>query len=105
MRQADMHTLEGSDKAKGFRFAIVVARFNDFMTDRLLAGALEALSSRGDRVRRRDRAAGAGELRDSDRGAAGRRDRTIRRRHLPRAVSSAARRRTSTTSRKPSRTG
>ena len=40
-----MHTLEGSDKAKGFRFAIVVARFNDFITDRLLAGALEALSS------------------------------------------------------------
>jgi 6,7-dimethyl-8-ribityllumazine synthase len=40
-----MHTLEGSDKATGFRFAIVVARFNDFITDRLLAGALEALSA------------------------------------------------------------
>ena len=40
-----MHTLEGSDKAKGFKFAIVVARFNDFGTDRLLAGALDALSS------------------------------------------------------------
>ena len=40
-----MHTLEGSDKAKGFKFAVVVARFNDFVTDRLLAGALEALSS------------------------------------------------------------
>jgi 6,7-dimethyl-8-ribityllumazine synthase len=40
-----MQTLEGSDKAKGFKFAIVVARFNDFVTDRLLAGALDALSS------------------------------------------------------------
>ena len=46
-QRADMHTLEGSDHAKGFRFAIVVARFNDFITDRLLAGALEALSAAG----------------------------------------------------------
>ncbi len=45
-----MHTLEGSDKAKGFRFAIVVARFNDFVTDRLLAGALDALLERRDRL-------------------------------------------------------
>jgi 6,7-dimethyl-8-ribityllumazine synthase len=40
-----MHTLEGSQTAKGFRFAVVVARFNDFITDRLLAGALEALAA------------------------------------------------------------
>jgi 6,7-dimethyl-8-ribityllumazine synthase len=40
-----MRTLEGSQSAKGLRFAIVVARFNDFVTDRLLAGALEAFTS------------------------------------------------------------
>ncbi len=38
-----MHTIEGTTKAPGLRFAIVVARFNDFVTDRLLAGALDAL--------------------------------------------------------------
>lgn len=42
-----MHQIEGSTKAAGLRFAIVVARFNDFVTDRLQAGALEALSSAG----------------------------------------------------------
>jgi 6,7-dimethyl-8-ribityllumazine synthase len=39
-----MTLIEGSTKAKGFRFALVVARFNDFVTDRLQAGALEALA-------------------------------------------------------------
>ena len=38
-----MHTIEGITKAPGLRFAIVVARFNDFVTDRLLVGATEAL--------------------------------------------------------------
>jgi 6,7-dimethyl-8-ribityllumazine synthase len=33
--------------AAGFRFAIVVSRFNSFVTDPLLAGALEALSQCG----------------------------------------------------------
>jgi 6,7-dimethyl-8-ribityllumazine synthase len=33
--------------AAGFRFAIVVSRFNSFVTDPLLAGALEALKERG----------------------------------------------------------
>lgn len=42
-----MTTLEGSSTASGLRFAIVVARFNDFVTERLLAGALEALSAAG----------------------------------------------------------
>lgn len=40
-----MQTLEGRQTARGLRFAIVVSRFNDFVTDRLLAGALEALSA------------------------------------------------------------
>jgi 6,7-dimethyl-8-ribityllumazine synthase len=33
--------------AAGFRFAVVVSRFNSFITDRLLAGALEALEAAG----------------------------------------------------------
>jgi len=33
--------------AAGFRFAIVVSRFNSFVTEPLLAGALEALAQRG----------------------------------------------------------
>jgi 6,7-dimethyl-8-ribityllumazine synthase len=34
-------------KAAGFRFAVVVSRFNSQVTEPLLAGALEALSQRG----------------------------------------------------------
>lgn len=40
-----MTTLEGTRRARGLRFAVVVARFNDFVTDRLLAGALDALTA------------------------------------------------------------
>ena len=36
-----MLTLEGSQKAPGMKFAIVVSKFNDFVTERLQAGALE----------------------------------------------------------------
>lgn len=42
-----MQTLEGSQAARGLRFAVVVARFNDFVTEPLLAGALDALKSAG----------------------------------------------------------
>ena len=42
-----MQTLEGTQHAPGMRFAIVVARFNDFVTERLLGGALEALAAAG----------------------------------------------------------
>ena len=38
---------EGKLDAKGFRFAIVVSRFNSFVTDRLLEGALDALKRHG----------------------------------------------------------
>src|SRR3981081_253452 len=38
---------EGQLQPKGLRFAIVVARFNSFITDRLLAGALDALGRSG----------------------------------------------------------
>jgi 6,7-dimethyl-8-ribityllumazine synthase len=37
--------LEGSQSAKGMRFAIVVSKFNDFVTDRLQAAALAALAN------------------------------------------------------------
>ncbi len=35
--------LEGKLNAKGKRFALVVSRFNDFITEKLLSGALDAL--------------------------------------------------------------
>lgn len=38
---------EGKLNAKGFKFAIVVSRFNSFITDRLLEGALDALKRHG----------------------------------------------------------
>ena len=38
---------EGKLNAKGFRFAIVVSRFNSFITDRLVEGALDALRRHG----------------------------------------------------------
>jgi 6,7-dimethyl-8-ribityllumazine synthase len=40
-------TFAGRQTAPGLRFAIVVARFNDFVTSRLLAGAQEALAAAG----------------------------------------------------------
>jgi len=40
-------TVEGALTAAGLRFAIVVSRFNSFITERLLAGALDALARTG----------------------------------------------------------
>jgi 6,7-dimethyl-8-ribityllumazine synthase len=40
-------TIEGNLYGKGLRFAVVVARFNSFITDRLLEGALDALTRSG----------------------------------------------------------
>jgi 6,7-dimethyl-8-ribityllumazine synthase len=40
-------TLEGSQSAKGMRFAVVVSKYNDFVTDRLQAAALAALDAAG----------------------------------------------------------
>ncbi len=50
--------------AAGFRFAIVVSRFNSFVTDPLLAGALDALAQRGADLKHVDvvRVPGAWEL-------------------------------------------
>jgi 6,7-dimethyl-8-ribityllumazine synthase len=36
-------TYEGGFQAKGKKFAIVVARFNDFITEKLVGGAMDAL--------------------------------------------------------------
>ena len=40
-------TVEGDLDARGLRFGIVASRFNDFIVDRLLSGALEALIKHG----------------------------------------------------------
>ncbi len=40
---------EGKISGEGKKFALVVSRFNDFITDRLLAGALDALDRHGAR--------------------------------------------------------
>jgi 6,7-dimethyl-8-ribityllumazine synthase len=40
-------TFEGQLAAAGMRFAIVVSRFNSFITERLLAGAMDALTRTG----------------------------------------------------------
>jgi 6,7-dimethyl-8-ribityllumazine synthase len=45
--ESQIKTFEGDLTADGFRFAIVVARFNSFITDRLLAGCLDALRRSG----------------------------------------------------------
>ena len=39
--------LEGDHNAKGLRFGIVVSRFNDFVTSKLLSGALSAFEENG----------------------------------------------------------
>ena len=38
---------EGNLSASGLKFAVICARFNDFITERLLAGALDALQRSG----------------------------------------------------------
>lgn len=42
-----MRFIEGELKAEGLRFSIVVSRFNDFITAKLLEGALDALRRHG----------------------------------------------------------
>jgi 6,7-dimethyl-8-ribityllumazine synthase len=42
-----MHTIEGDGRAAGYRFALVVSKYHEFVTDRLQAGALAALSTAG----------------------------------------------------------
>lgn len=42
-----MKLLEGQFDASGLRFAIVVSKYNEFVTSRLLAGALDVLTKAG----------------------------------------------------------
>jgi 6,7-dimethyl-8-ribityllumazine synthase len=42
-----MATYQGKLQAKGLRIGIVVSRFNEFISDKLLAGALDALDKLG----------------------------------------------------------
>jgi 6,7-dimethyl-8-ribityllumazine synthase len=42
-----VNPVEGSQDARGLKLGIIVSRFNDFVTGRLLAGALEVLSKAG----------------------------------------------------------
>ncbi len=42
-----MKTYEGKLQAKGFKVGIILSRFNQFVSDRLLEGALDALSRLG----------------------------------------------------------
>jgi len=40
-------TIQGKLDARGSRFAIVISRFNSFVSDRLLSGAIDALERHG----------------------------------------------------------
>ena len=42
-----MHTIEGDGRAAGYRFALVVSKYHEFVTEGLQAGALAALSAAG----------------------------------------------------------
>ncbi len=42
-----MRTIEGKLDAKGMKFGIVVARFNEFISSKLLSGCLDGLSRHG----------------------------------------------------------
>ncbi len=42
-----MKVIEGELQAKGVKFGIIVSRFNDFITSKLLDGALDALRRHG----------------------------------------------------------
>jgi hypothetical protein len=46
-RESGANVVRGNLDASGLHFGIVVSQFNSFITDRLLAGALDALSRAG----------------------------------------------------------
>lgn len=47
MATAPYETIEGTLDPRGLRFGCIVSRFNSFITERLLAGALEAIRRHG----------------------------------------------------------
>jgi 6,7-dimethyl-8-ribityllumazine synthase len=64
MNETGNQSFDSELSAAGFRFAIVVSRFNSFITEPLLAGALDALGKRGADLKQVDivRVPGAWEL-------------------------------------------
>ncbi len=44
-----VRTIEGDGRAQGYRFAVIVSKYHDFITDKLQAGALAALAAAGAR--------------------------------------------------------
>ncbi len=44
---AQIRTIEGRMDAKGLKFALVATRFNDFIVDRLIGGAVDFLTRHG----------------------------------------------------------
>jgi len=64
MSEITNQSFDAELSAAGFRFAIVVSRFNSFVTDPLLNGALDALTQRGADLKHVDvvRVPGAWEL-------------------------------------------
>lgn len=53
-KQEQPNQIQGALGAAGLRFGIVVSRFNSFITERLLAGALDALERAGADARQMD---------------------------------------------------
>jgi 6,7-dimethyl-8-ribityllumazine synthase len=47
--EGQMKIIQGELQAKGLKFAVVVSRFNDFITSKLLEGAVDALARHGAR--------------------------------------------------------
>jgi 6,7-dimethyl-8-ribityllumazine synthase len=45
--EGEMKIIQGELQAKGLKFAVVVSRFNDFITSKLLDGAVDALVRHG----------------------------------------------------------
>jgi 6,7-dimethyl-8-ribityllumazine synthase len=50
MSDLKYNTFEGDLRADGLRFAIIVSRFNSFITERLLEGALDGIARSGGKV-------------------------------------------------------
>ena len=47
VNKTDMKTIEGKLDAKGLKFGIVIARFNEFIGAKLLSGCLDGLKRHG----------------------------------------------------------
>ena len=48
LTRGETKVIEGKLSARGFRFALLVSRFNDFVSQRLVEGAMDCLNRHGD---------------------------------------------------------